>query len=263
MQKGRVKVMNIYEAIFNRRSVRKFEMEPVDAELLVKLRKFIESITPLDGDSRVEFEIYEQWNRREKVKGLWRVEAPYYLIVYCDEDQASCRNAGYVAEQIVLYMTAKELGSCYLGDTRVGAVQKDGKKRLLVIGFGYTKEKLYRDSDGARRLPLNGLCVYKDEPGENLKKILNAARMAPSSFNSQPWRFVAYSDRLYVFARKEVFPQPKSLGLMRDFNIGIMLSHIMLSAEEFWMNMETVTEEQYLKKAYKNGEYVCTIVFHN
>lgn len=58
-------------------------------------------------------------------------------------------------------------------------------------------------------------------------------------------------------------PRIKALASMRDFNMGIMLSHIMLAAEEFWMNMETVTEEQFLKKTYKNGDYICTIVFHS
>jgi len=27
--------------------------------------------------------------------------------------------------------------------------------------------------------------------------------------------------------------------------------------------METMTEEQYAKKNYKNGEYICTLVFHS
>ncbi len=255
--------MSIYEAIFNRQSVRKFRMEPLDAEILVQLRKFIANITPLDGESRLELEIHEHWNRREKIRGLWSVEAPYYLLVYCKEEQGACRNAGYVAEQAVLYLTSKEVGSCYLGETKVGAAQRDGLKRILVIGFGKPGEKLYRDSEGARRLPLSSLCVYKDEPGENLKKILKGARLAPSSFNSQPWRFVVYTDRLCVFARKDMLPRMKTLAVMRDFNMGIMLSHIMLGAEEFWMNMETVVEEQFLKKAYKNGEYICTIVFHS
>lgn len=255
--------MNIYEAIFCRKSVRKFRMEPVDAALLVQLGKFINTISPLDGESRVMLEIHEHLNHRETIKGMWKVEAPYYILVYSDEGQTAWRNAGYVAEQAVLYMTMKGLGSCYLGETKVGSAQKDGLKRVLVIAFGYADEKLYRDSEGARRLPLGSLCVYKDEPGENLKKILKAARLAPSSMNTQPWRFVAYADRLYIFAKKEMLPQPKVLGIMREFNIGIMLSHIMLSAEEFWMNMETVTEEQFLKKAYKNGEYICTIVFHS
>ena len=130
--------MNIYEAIFSRRSVRKFRMEPVDAEVLVQLRKFIANISPLDGESRVELEIHEHWNRQEKVRGMWKADAPYYLLVYCDESRAAYRNAGYVAEQTVLYMTMKGLGSCYLGETKVGAAQKDGMNRILVIAFGYT-----------------------------------------------------------------------------------------------------------------------------
>lgn len=255
--------MNIYEAIFCRKSVRKYRMEPVAADVLVQLGKFISNIQALDSESRVELEIHEHINSREKIKGMWKVEAPYYLLVYSSEGQAACRNAGYAAEQTVLYMTLKGLGSCYLGETKVGAAQKDGMKRILVIAFGYADEKLYRDSESAHRLPLGSICIHKDEPGENLKKILKAARLAPSSMNTQPWRFVVYADRLYVFAKKEMLPQPKVFSVMRDFNMGIMLSHIMLAAEEFWMNMETVTEEQFLKKAYKNGEYICTIVFHN
>ena len=160
-------------------------------------------------------------------------------------------------------MTEKEIGTCYLGETKVGPAEKNGLKRLLVIGFGRADGTLYRDMEEAHRLPMANLCVYKDEPGEYLKKILKAARMAPSSLNSQPWRFIVYSDRIYVFAKKDAISKVKHLNAMRDFNMGIMLSHVMLSAEEFWMNMETMTEEQYAKKNYKNGDYVCTIVFHS
>lgn len=254
--------MNLYEAVYNRKSVRKFKMEPVAAEILEKIRKFIKNVSVLDNQSQVELEIIDCVQEKQKVKGLWKTEAPYYLAVYCGEDGAAVRNAGYVAEQVVLYLTEKEIGSCYLGETKVGEPVKNGLKRFLVIAFGYAEGKIYRDSQTAHRMPLNSLCAYKDEPGENLKTVLKAARLAPSSFNSQPWRFVVYSDRIYIFSRKDGLPQPKRLAAMRDFNIGIMLSHIMLAAEELWMNMETVTDEQFLKKAYKNGEYICTIVFH-
>lgn len=255
--------MNVYEAIFNRRSVRKFQMKPLEADLLEKVRKMIANASPLDGNSKVEFEIYENLNKKKSAKGLWKVEAPYYLLVYCDSTPAGYRNAGYVAEQIVLYMTTKEIGTCYLGSTKVGPGEKNGMKRFLVIAFGEAEGNLYRDMEDAHRLPLSTLCTYKDEPGEYLKKILKSARMAPSAMNTQPWRFIVYADRLYVFAKKESIPQPKLMVAMRDFNMGIMLCHIMLSAEEFWMNMETITEEQYAKKSYKNGDYICTIAFLN
>lgn len=255
--------MNSYEAVFCRRSVRKFRMEPVAADILDKIRKFSANAAPLDGSSRVELEIYEHVNKKEKVRGMWKTEAPYYLLVYCEDTPGAYRNAGYVAEQLVLYMTLKELGSCYLGDTKIGPSEKNGLKRLLVIAFGYAEGALYRPAEEAHRISLAGLCVFKDEPGENMKKILKASRMAPSSFNSQPWRFVVYSDRIYVFAKKSVMSGHGMFAVMRDFNMGIVLSHIMLAAEEFWMNMETMTEDQFLKKTYKNGDYICTIVFHS
>lgn len=253
--------MNVYEAIYSRRSVRRFLTDPVPEEVLGQIRRFIRNISSLDHKSRVEIEMFERGN--EKLKGLWKVEAPFYLAVYCGGDTASVRNAGYVAEQVVLYLTSRELGTCYPGETKAGMQEKDGLGRFLVIAFGYADGPAFRDPATARRLPLGSLCVYKDEPGENLKAVLKAARLAPSSFNSQPWRFVVYGDRVYIFAKRDAITRIRRMAALRDFNIGIMLSHIMLAAEEFWMNMETVTEEQFLKKAYKNGDYVCTIVFHS
>ena len=255
--------MSMFEAIFNRRSVRKYMMKPLEEELLDKIHHMIENVSMLDDSCRVEFEIFENLGPKNQAKGLIKADAPYYLIVYCEDTPSAYRSAGYAAEQIVLYMTSKEIGTCFLGSGKVGPKEKDGLKQFLIIAFGEADGVLYRDMEEAHRQPLANLCTYKDEPGEYLKKILKAARMAPSSINNQPWRFIVYSDRVYVFMKKEMFPQPKLLTNMRYFDMGIMLSHIMLAAEEFWMDMETVTEEQYAKKKYKNGEYVCTIIFHS
>ena len=76
--------MNLYEAIFSRKSVRKFRMEPVDAEFLAKLRKFLDNISPLDNQSRVEFEIIQPVKGpncyfrflEEKGEGLHHVKVP-------------------------------------------------------------------------------------------------------------------------------------------------------------------------------------------
>ncbi len=255
--------MNIFEAIFNRRSVRKYVMEPLEADILEKLRKMIDNVSALDDSCRVEFEIFENLGKKSQAKGLLKADAPYYLIVYCEEAPNAWRSAGYAAEQLVLYLTTKEIGTCYLGSAKIGPKEKNGLKQFLVISFGRAEGTLYRDMEEAHRQPLASLCTYKDEPGENLKRILKAARMAPSSMNTQPWRFIVYSDRVYVFMKKEALPQPKIFASMRHFDMGIMLCHIMLAAEEFWMDFETMTEEQYAKKNYKNGEYICTIVFHS
>ena len=254
--------MSIYEAIFNRYSVREYRMEKIEPERLEALKRYLKTVALLDEEKPVEFEIVDNTDKKLKVHGLWKTEAPYYLAVYCGDDRLSMRNAGYAAEQAVLYLTSKELGTCYLGATKAGEDKKDGLKRFLVIAFGKASAKPFRDSSMAHRNSLAALCAFKDEPGEQVKSILRAARLAPSSFNSQPWRFVVYSDRLYIFMKKAAPFSGKGAKAFKEFNMGIMLSHIMLAAEEYWMNMETLVEEQFAKKDYKNGEYVCTIVFH-
>ena len=255
--------MSIYEAIFNRCSVREYRMEKIEPERLEALKRYLKTVALLDEEKPVEFEIVDNIDKKQKVHGLWKTEAPYYLAVYCGDDRLSMRNAGYTAEQAVLYLTSKELGTCYLGATKAGEDKKDGMKRFLVIAFGKASAKPFRDSSMAHRNSLAALCAFKDEPGEQVKSILRAARLAPSSFNSQPWRFVVYSDRLYIFMKKAAPFSGKGAKAFKEFNMGIMLSHIMLAAEEYWMNMETLVEEQFAKKDYKNGEYVCTIVFHS
>ena len=126
--------MSIYEAIFTRRSVRKFRMEPVEGTILKAAERFLKNLTPLEADSRVSFAIIENTDGKEKIRGFFKVEAPYYLAVYCEEGAKSFRNAGYMAEQMVLYLASRDLGTCYLGETRAGEEKKDGLKRLRLRG---------------------------------------------------------------------------------------------------------------------------------
>ena len=125
--KGRA-VMSIYEAIFNRYSVREYRMEKIEPERLEALKRYLKTVAPLDEEKPVEFEIVDNIDKKQKVHGLWKTEAPYYLAVYCGDDRLSMRNAGYTAEQAVLYLTSKELGTCYLGATKAGEDKKDGLK---------------------------------------------------------------------------------------------------------------------------------------
>lgn len=132
--------MSIYEAIFNRCSVREYEMEKLAPGRLEALERYLKNIALLDEEKTVKFEIIDNSDGKQKIHGLWKVEAPYYLAVYCGNDQLSVRNAGYAAEQAVLYLTSKELGTCYLGATKAGEEKKDGLKRFLVIAFGRLRD---------------------------------------------------------------------------------------------------------------------------
>lgn len=81
--------------------------------------------------------IFDNTKKKADVHGLWKVDAPYYLAIYSDQEEGCERNAGYLMEQMVLYMTAKGLGTCYLGSVQPGAegarrqtLPDDGRIRL-------------------------------------------------------------------------------------------------------------------------------------
>lgn len=253
--------MNLYEAILCRRSIRKFTRDKISEKLLQQIKTFSMKATALNEQIGVEVEIIDNTQRKIPVKGFGKLEAPYYLVFYSEEAKGYERNAGYIMEQIVLYMTEKGLGCCYWGSGKLGPAGKNNKKRVMAIAFGCADGKLYREASMAKRLPLSELCIFKEEVSEQIKTVLKAARLAPSALNSQPWRFIVYSDKIYIFSKKDLVTM-KSLHSMREISLGIMLSHIMLAAEELWMELESAMDEQFAKKIYKNGEYVGTIILH-
>ena len=49
--------MSIYEAIFNRCSVREYRMEKIEPERLEALKRYLKTVALLDEEKPVEFEI--------------------------------------------------------------------------------------------------------------------------------------------------------------------------------------------------------------
>jgi len=76
-----VKKMN--EFIRKRKSVRKYDLTPLDTATLDKVRERIKKVTPLYSDIRYSIEIVN------KTKGLSNVKAPHYLIFGSEEKEGT------------------------------------------------------------------------------------------------------------------------------------------------------------------------------
>lgn len=252
--------MTLYEAVSVRKSIRRFKKDSISETLYRQIERFFRSVSVLDEQIQYKISILDNTKGIVGRKGIFKVEAPYFLVFYSEDKKGHDMNAGYILEQIVLYLTTKGLGCCYLGGTRVEALEPD-MRQVMVVGFGYPDSLLYRDQTLVKRQPLKDLCVFKEEVEEPVRILLKAARLAPSSMNAQPWRFLVYRDRIYVFACKDAL-KIRVFESMRDVNIGIALSHIMLAAEELWLNIKLTQEESFKKKAYKNGDYMITVSLH-
>ena len=252
--------MDLYDAVFNRKSVRHFKMELLPQEFFKNLRKFEQGLQPLEPGIKYSVEIVNAMDGGTKIKGLFRVKAPYYLVLFSEPGERAMVNAGYLMEQIVLYMTVKEIGTCYQGSLVFPEFRgAEGMKPMMVLAFGHADEKLYRESYLAKRLPLKELCVFREDPTEETRLMMQAARMAPSAMNGQPWRFMVYQNRIHVFTKKDSFSLPVKNHLT-EFDMGIMLHHISLVAEETWRDIEFTRLDHIVAKEFKNNNYFLTVV---
>lgn len=251
--------MNLSEAIYVRKSVRNFIMEPISASILEDIGNFYQEVPRLFPGIDTELGIIDNSRGELRLKGLFGVKAPYYLALYSQITDKYQMNAGFILEQLCLYLTAKGFGSCIMSGAVVKGSQtmRDAKKLVMMVAFGKSRGAHTRQQNEAKRLSLGELCVYKEPPKEWALKILEAARLAPSSYNSQPWRFVVYAKRIHIFSKKVNVERLKKWD---ELNFGIMFAHMMIVAEELWLDLDLIRLEDISQKTFSKNQYVLSAV---
>lgn len=253
--------MNQYEAIFLRQSVRQFGMTPLAPEILARIGEFYEETVPLFPGIETEIGITENLDGRHRLTGIVGIRAPYYLTFYSENRDRAEMNAGYICEQISLFLLTIGVGSCFAGSGSPARVpgERGNKKLVMVMAFGIPRGPLLRRASEARRLPVRELCLYKDQPVRWMTQVIDAARLAPSYRNSQPWRFAVVGHRIHIFSKKSGMDRPKR---WEEFSIGLMLAHIAVASEELWLEVDLIRLENVSQKFFKNNQYVLSAIVH-
>ena len=251
--------MNIYEAVFVRKSVRSYRMEAISSPLLESIKNYHREVQGLFGKIETEISIVDNHKGRQKILGIFGVWAPFYLLIYSEDGEKAAMNAGYVMQQTALHIYSKGMGSCFVNPAGVkkSLQQKNGKKLYAIIAFGISKNNYTRKASEAKRLSISKLCIYKEKPRLWMKQLLEAARMAPSSLNSQPWRFVVYDNRIHAFVKKKRTEQRK---LLDELNFGIMFANMMVVAEELWLDVDLIRLEEISQQNFPNSQYVLSTI---
>ena len=131
---------------------------------------------------------------------------------------------------------------------------------MAFLAFGITEDdQTYTRKQ--RLLPLEHICVFKDKAEQNIIEMIRAAALAPSRMNSQPWRFVVVKNRIHVFCKRERKAFKSALAdWYHEFDIGMMLAHLLIAGEELWYNTEIVKSENIAERELKNNIYMFTVV---
>ncbi|HKL80357.1 MAG TPA: nitroreductase family protein [Mobilitalea sp.] len=253
--------MNTFEVLFLRRTIRTFLQKKLEWETIADILEYADRLPMLMEGIAVEFKLVSNIEKNQGFRGPFAVTAPYYICISSEVKEDYLLNAGYLMQQLNLYIESKGLGACFVGYSSPGRELKATMKYeyVIALAFGKTDKPLYRESSSAKRLPEKELVVYKEAVTPDIQQMLNAARLAPSFYNLQPWRFVVYKNRIHVFAKKNVL-MARALDNNKMIDMGIMMSNLLLAAEELWVDVSLVKSEVIKGKLLHNNEYVLTVL---
>lgn len=227
-----------YEAIFLRHSQRKYSGEVPSDEVTSRIQKVCDEFRPFPGSRAVLVREPGERVFKGAVSELFYkvTETPLYVAfigdMYVPEVQAA---TGYLGEGIILEATALGLNTCWVGGFyRPEEVIKQinlntGEQVLGITPIGYSMEEKDRvgvSSKQYRRRTLSKLIMRGDVKEKWVKTALEAARIAPSAGNRQPWRFSVDDDSITVSSDSK----RRGFGISSELNCGIVMLHIELGA---------------------------------
>lgn len=216
--------MELRELISRRKSTRSFSMAPVDEADLRRIRDFAALCRPLYPELPVRLDLIGI----DAVRCILPWKTPHYVAVFTDDSPGAAENAGFLCQQLDLYIHSLGLGSCWLGmgryDPRGDSAppDTDGLRFLIMLAFGRPAGQLLRSGpEEFRRKSADAIADFPDPR-------LEPARLAPSSVNSQPWYFVHDGDIIHAYRTRSLLSRA-GLDTMNRVDMGIALSHLYLS----------------------------------
>jgi nitroreductase len=250
-------MLSYTEAIKIRRSIRNYDQKPLDANLLIKINKLLDS--PLKGPfgNQPRFTLIEKPTARqqEKVKlGTYGfiAHAAYFIGGCVEKFEFSEVDYGYSLERIIIELTRLELGTCWVGgsfkrkDYEVLLKTCDSETIPCITPVGYkAPKKSMRErmgltlTDGSKRNPfemhffennLDNPIIFNNE--DKYHQALELVRRAPSAVNKQPWRVIKQNNKYHFYIyRDKMVGSTKNTDLQK-VDLGIALAHFKLGVEE-------------------------------
>lgn len=218
------------DAIIARRSVRTYTEEPLKDNQLLELRKFIGTIHPLHASIKININILSRADFAKNYRTTFSAKAAHYLVIRSVKKEGWLENAGFIGQQIMLYLTEHDIGSCWLGMVSPKNESAGQLPYVITICFGRADNSpMRRSPDEANRKLLHELVIGKiSHP--SLLDLLNAGRLAPSSMNSQPVRYITESTNIYVYRKRPLISINK-LEDMQCIDVGTAMANIFVASD--------------------------------
>jgi len=243
-------IVSIIDLIKGRRSVRTYTGEPLGPVLTNEITHFInQTQPPLGVNARIEFIHTDKYDQKIQLGtyGYIRGARDYLALIY-EESPLAAVGSAYWFEQVILFCTGFELGTCWMGGS---FSRKDFKKQIqlnpneklrIVSPVGYAADKkrwietlIRADVHHQSRKPF-GTYFYDqqfsipltEEKAGIYAQPLEMVRIAPSANNGQSWRIVRNEGIFHFY-------KTPSYGFS-DIDIGIALCHFDQTCKELGLS---------------------------
>jgi hypothetical protein len=281
----------ITEVIRQRFSCRSYLDQPISAEKRQALKTFIDGLPNGPFGSHPNFHLVaaeKQNSRTLKDLGTYGFiqGATGYIIGTLGAGEKNLEDYGYQMEQIILYATRLDLGTCWLGGSftrssfarKINAADDALIPAVTSIGEIANVEEarnglLRRQINADQRLPWEQLFfdqkfkapLTQPKAGDYVTP-LEMLRIGPSASNKQPWRVVKDGSAWHFYLqRTKNYPQrtlTRFLGIadIQRLDLGIAMCHFELTARELGLPGKWVSKEPAITKPDELTEYTVSWV---
>ena len=135
-----------------------------------------------------------------------------------------------MAEQLVIWLTERGIGTCYCGMGRpVKNATITGEYFItLALGYPSAKEQWRESEEQFKRKEMEKLLIG-DKENDFLEPFIRYARLAPSAVNSQPVVYEMDGNSIKVFRKPPLFSKLERMGRI---DTGIAIAHLYMYAAE-------------------------------
>ena len=244
---------NLYETIFKRKSVRKYDLTPLDERTLAQIIAHMSALKPMYDNIKIEMKIVSQ----KDVKSLLSAKAPHYIAVFSEAKDGYLTNVGFMLQQMDLFLSANRIGSGWQGIPKPTKEILNGSKLefVILLALGKPKELLHRESVlEFKRKPLREITNIK-----GADELLEPVRLAPSAMNRQQWFFMGDASTIHAYRVKSNFITAFMFEKMSKISMGIAICHLWIAAKHFGKDVEFIWDKEAQHNPPAGHDYVITM----
>lgn len=243
--------MNYQNLILMTKSVREYKKESVDSQKLKMIKDFSQHCSKIDDSIAFEVRIFSYEDAYIALDGIAgykgnMIDAPHYIIILSEKKEYYIENAAYIGENMILKACEIGVASCWITFSDSQAIKEhlnilSDKEVVALIALGYDANAPKKGNavslSDRYKIGLDEI-VYIDKWGNGAdasileeRGLLEAfafSKLAPSTLNRQPWRFLLTGGKVILAIKKDkntnTYEQKIDIGIIMLFFQSIVSS---------------------------------------